>query len=252
MKIWEPKPPGTFRATPGLLRDCFTSTIWEKSFRVFVDFYCWRNIFVCSSLPPPSIVCPVIWPFSTIHTPSCPRSTIKEDNFLSASATISLSRTPFHAVCYIHPYISALPEHNRFSVLFMLETKIRSRYSNAVALCPDGAWLEFVELGYLNKTLTIHDLKISSKWARFKGFQLEIPRNLICLHDSSYIVRRNCPIKHVIEGNTKGRIDEMERRGKRRKQLPDYLKEKTRDWKLKEKVFARVICAPAYFAHRNF
>jgi hypothetical protein len=24
MKIWEPKPPGTLWATPGLLRDCFT------------------------------------------------------------------------------------------------------------------------------------------------------------------------------------------------------------------------------------
>ena len=24
-EIWEPKPPGTFWATPGLLRDCFTS-----------------------------------------------------------------------------------------------------------------------------------------------------------------------------------------------------------------------------------
>jgi hypothetical protein len=23
-EIWEPKPPGTLRATPGLLRDCFT------------------------------------------------------------------------------------------------------------------------------------------------------------------------------------------------------------------------------------
>ena len=25
MEIWEPKPPGTLWATPGLLRDCFTS-----------------------------------------------------------------------------------------------------------------------------------------------------------------------------------------------------------------------------------
>jgi len=24
MEIWEPKPPGTLWATPGLLRDCFT------------------------------------------------------------------------------------------------------------------------------------------------------------------------------------------------------------------------------------
>jgi hypothetical protein len=26
MKVWEPKPPGTLWATPGLLRDCFTFT----------------------------------------------------------------------------------------------------------------------------------------------------------------------------------------------------------------------------------
>jgi hypothetical protein len=26
MEIWEPKPPGTLWATPGLLRNCFTST----------------------------------------------------------------------------------------------------------------------------------------------------------------------------------------------------------------------------------
>jgi len=26
MEIWKPKPPGTFWATPGLLRDCFTFT----------------------------------------------------------------------------------------------------------------------------------------------------------------------------------------------------------------------------------
>jgi hypothetical protein len=34
MKIWEPKPPGTLWATPGLLRDCFTS-IMLPSVRFF-------------------------------------------------------------------------------------------------------------------------------------------------------------------------------------------------------------------------
>jgi len=28
MEIWEPKPPGTLRAPPGLLRDCFTFTFY--------------------------------------------------------------------------------------------------------------------------------------------------------------------------------------------------------------------------------
>jgi len=29
MEIWEPKPPGTLWATPGLLRDCFTFTFYR-------------------------------------------------------------------------------------------------------------------------------------------------------------------------------------------------------------------------------
>jgi hypothetical protein len=38
----------------------------------------------------------------------------------------------------------------------------------------------------------------------------------------------------VIEGKLEGRIEMTGRRGKRRKQLLDDLKEKTRYWKLKE------------------
>jgi len=38
-------------------------------------------------------------------------------------------------------------------------------------------------------------------------------------------VRRNCLLKRVIEGKWEGRIDVWGRRGKRRKQLPDDLKE---------------------------
>ena len=30
MKIWEPKPPGTLWATPGLLRDCFIFTFYSR------------------------------------------------------------------------------------------------------------------------------------------------------------------------------------------------------------------------------
>jgi len=77
--------------------------------------------------------------------------------------------------------------------------------------------------------------------SRFYGFQLEIIRNLICLHINSHILRRNCPVKHVIDGNIEGRIDVTERRGRRRKQLVDELKETTRDWKLKEEVIGRTL-----------
>jgi hypothetical protein len=49
-----------------------------------------------------------------------------------------------------------------------------------------------------------------------------------------HILRRNCLLKHVIEGKLEGRIEMTGRRGKRRKQLLDDLKEKRGYWKLKE------------------
>ena len=47
-------------------------------------------------------------------------------------------------------------------------------------------------------------------------------------------MRRNCLIKHVIEGKIEGRIEVKGRRGRRCKQLPDGLKEKRGYCKLKE------------------
>jgi hypothetical protein len=41
-----------------------------------------------------------------------------------------------------------------------------------------------------------------------------------------HILRRNCLLKHVIEGKLEGRIEMMGRRGRRRMQLLDDLKEK--------------------------
>jgi hypothetical protein len=43
-----------------------------------------------------------------------------------------------------------------------------------------------------------------------------------------HILHRNCLLKHVIEGKLEGRIEMMGRRGRRRKQLLDDLKEKRR------------------------
>jgi hypothetical protein len=40
-----------------------------------------------------------------------------------------------------------------------------------------------------------------------------------------YILRRNCLLKNVIEGKIEGRVKVMVRRGRRRKQLLDYLQE---------------------------
>jgi hypothetical protein len=49
-----------------------------------------------------------------------------------------------------------------------------------------------------------------------------------------HILRRNCLLKHVIEGKLQGRIEMTGRRGRRRKQLLDDLKEKRRYWELKK------------------
>jgi hypothetical protein len=43
-----------------------------------------------------------------------------------------------------------------------------------------------------------------------------------------HILRRNCLLKHVIDGELEGRIEMTGRRGRRRKQLMDDLKEKRR------------------------
>jgi hypothetical protein len=50
-----------------------------------------------------------------------------------------------------------------------------------------------------------------------------------------YILRRNCHLKHVIEGN----IEVTGRRGRRRKQLLDDFKETRRYWNLKEEALDR-------------
>jgi hypothetical protein len=56
-----------------------------------------------------------------------------------------------------------------------------------------------------------------------------------------HILRRNCLLKHGIEGKIEGRIEMKGRRGRRRKQLLDDLKEKKRYWKLKEEALDRTL-----------
>ena len=51
---------------------------------------------------------------------------------------------------------------------------------------------------------------------------------------SGHILRRNCLLKHFIEEMTKKRKGVTRRRGKRSKQLLDYLKQTRGYWKLKE------------------
>jgi hypothetical protein len=54
-------------------------------------------------------------------------------------------------------------------------------------------------------------------------------------------LRRNCLLKHVIEGKLEGRIEMTRRWGRRRKHLLDDLKEKRRYWKLKEEALDRTL-----------
>jgi hypothetical protein len=58
---------------------------------------------------------------------------------------------------------------------------------------------------------------------------------------TGHILRRNCLLKHVIDGKTEGRIKVTGRRGRRRKQLLDDLKEKRGYWKLEEAALDRTV-----------
>jgi hypothetical protein len=60
---------------------------------------------------------------------------------------------------------------------------------------------------------------------------------LICL----LIPPHHCLLKHVIEGKLEGRIEMTGRRGRRRKQLLDDLKEKKKYWKLKGEALDRTL-----------
>jgi hypothetical protein len=60
--------------------------------------------------------------------------------------------------------------------------------------------------------------------------------NWIC-----HVLLRNCLLKHVIEGKLEGRTEMRGRRGRRRKQLLDDLKEERRYWKLKEEALDRTL-----------
>jgi hypothetical protein len=56
-----------------------------------------------------------------------------------------------------------------------------------------------------------------------------------------HILRRNWILKHVIKGKIGGRRDVTGRRGRRRKQLLDDLKEARKYWKLKEDALYRTL-----------
>jgi hypothetical protein len=57
----------------------------------------------------------------------------------------------------------------------------------------------------------------------------------------SHLLRRNCPLKHVIEGNIEVRVEMTGRRGRRRHQLLDDIKETNGCWKWKERALYRTL-----------
>jgi hypothetical protein len=56
---------------------------------------------------------------------------------------------------------------------------------------------------------------------------------------NGHILRRNCLLKHVIEGKIEGRVEVKGRQGRRRKQLLVALRETTGYLKLKEEAIDR-------------
>jgi len=56
-----------------------------------------------------------------------------------------------------------------------------------------------------------------------------------------HILRRNCLLQRVIEGKIKGEIEVTGRRGRRRKQLLDYLKDSRGYCELKEEALDRTV-----------
>jgi hypothetical protein len=56
-----------------------------------------------------------------------------------------------------------------------------------------------------------------------------------------HILRRNCLLKHVIEGKLEGRMEQRGRRGRRCKQLLNDLKETRGYWKLKQEALDRTL-----------
>jgi hypothetical protein len=56
-----------------------------------------------------------------------------------------------------------------------------------------------------------------------------------------HMLRRNCLLKNVIEGNLEDRSEMTGSRGRRFKQQLDDVKEKRKYWKLKEKALDRTV-----------
>ena len=97
--------------------------------------------------------------------------------------------------------------------------------------------LHSVDSRWINMVCSVHEMKPETLWKK------PIPVPVVFILDSVLFVSRNYISKHyldefkkhVIEGKIEGRIEVTGRRGRRRKQLPDDLKETRGYWNWKRK-----------------
>jgi hypothetical protein len=64
-------------------------------------------------------------------------------------------------------------------------------------------------------------------------------------------LRRNCLLKHVIERKIEGQLEVTGRRGRRRKQLLDYVKETRGYWRLKEEALDHTLWGTGFGKSMN-
>jgi hypothetical protein len=62
----------------------------------------------------------------------------------------------------------------------------------------------------------------------------------------SHILRRNCFLKHLIEGKIEERLEVTRRRGRRRNQILDKRKETSEYWELKKEALDRTLWRTRY------
>jgi len=96
----------------------------------------------------------------------------------------------------------------------------------------------------------VGDLEISwTDYVRNEDVLLSVKEQRNILHEIrkrkanwiGHILRRNCLLQRVIEGKIKGRTEVTGRRGRRRRKLLDYLKERTGYSHLKEEALDRTM-----------
>jgi hypothetical protein len=133
-----------------------------------------------------------------------------------------------------------------------LRKKLVKCYIWSITLCGAGTWtlrkadqkyLEGFEMWYWRRmekiswTDRVRNEEVLHRVKEDRNIVRTIKRRKA--NGIGHILRRNCLLKHMIEGKVEGRIEVTGRRRRIRKQLLDDLKEKRRYWKLKAEAIDR-------------